>query len=71
MGVWSHVAVTFDGYDLSLYVNGQPDGCIDTKGFTNRDPTTHCLIGASRCLGKPTSGESTHTHTHQKKKLST
>ena len=46
-GVWTHAAVTYDGYQWALYVNGVPDGDLDVNAPPRSDSIQHAALGAA------------------------
>ncbi|MEM7322285.1 MAG: LamG-like jellyroll fold domain-containing protein, partial [Actinomycetota bacterium] len=44
-GAWHHLATTWDGTTLSLYVDGQPVGSVVATGTLNTDATVPLTIG--------------------------
>ena len=53
--VWSHVAATWDGTTLKLYINGLPISGTLTNGSIN-DVNENLLIGRSQTYGNPFAG---------------
>lgn len=54
VGVWTHVAVTFDGATVILYLNGQPDG---SRVVTAESSTSGMIVGASKTLAQLWNGQ--------------
>lgn len=47
MGVWQHVAMTYNGTDLVGYVDGEEVARLNTPGITTNDPGEPTLFGAN------------------------
>jgi hypothetical protein len=54
IGAWTHVAVTYDGTTVRLYLNGQPDG---SRLVTAEASTSGMIVGASKALGEKWNGQ--------------
>ena len=46
-GVWTHVAVTYDGFQWALYVNGVLDGSLEVNAPPRSDSIQHAALGAA------------------------
>jgi hypothetical protein len=46
-GVWTHVAVTYDGFQWALYVNGVLDGNLEVNAPPRSDSIQHAALGAA------------------------
>lgn len=55
-GSWTHVAMTFDGGAVKLYVNGAPAASQTVSATTIVDPNTTTLIGNALWGGRPLAG---------------
>ncbi|EDY82664.1 Carbohydrate binding domain protein [Verrucomicrobiia bacterium DG1235] len=55
-GVWTHVAATFDGLKMRLYVNGALDGELLCRGAIRENPSVPVSIGDQPQGGRPFEG---------------
>ena len=46
-GTWTHVAVTYDGFQWALYVNGVLDGNLEVNAPPRSDSIQHAALGAA------------------------
>ncbi len=46
-GQWAHVAGTYDGGEMTLYLNGERIASMDKTGTIAQDPTVNAFIGAN------------------------
>jgi hypothetical protein len=56
MGVWYHVAATYDGSDWNIYVNGQVDGSANIGREPRSDSIQHFGVGTAFNSGGSASG---------------
>lgn len=55
LGIWTHVAATFDGTSINLYVNGQPDVSVAATGLLRKNDEA-VYVGSSQFYGQYFSG---------------
>jgi len=52
LGTWHHVACTFNGYEMRVYIDGKLDGCHLVTRLIPIDGTTGAAIGANLSSGQ-------------------
>jgi hypothetical protein len=68
LGSWHHVACTYDGATLKVYVNGRLEGCKDMQRTVSIEGTFGSAIGANMDIGpqykNPFVGELDNVHVY-------